>query len=415
MALHPADWLTARRIRIHALLLAIGIWTAYSTNMSAPGMRDRYGLIKGADFLHFYALGNLALEHRGDVLYSMPAQTKLVEGRVPVARGYVYVPLYGPQVSLLFASLARLPYLWALLIWLAANVTIYAASCYAVWKACPQLAQHGWTVFLAALAFPGFVQLIAWGQSSGLALACFTAVYLALRQKYEFLAGLAIGCLAFKPQLGIATALVMLAGKRWKIVAGALLSAGLQICAGWLYYGTGAVKGYAHALTHIADVLPELEPRLYQMHSLRGFWVLLVANHRAAFGLYAVCTVVVLASLLLIWRKQRVSLELQFAALLLASVLVSPHLTVYDLVVLAPAFLLLADWAIYHPAHPAGRSIRGLVYLCFPLFLFGPLVQFVHLQLSVVAMFLLLWAIVRIARAPDASLTPATPATLDAL
>ena len=28
--------------------------------------------------------------------------------------------------------------------------------------------------------------------------------------------------------------------------------------------------------------------------------------------------------------------------------LVSPHLTVYDLVILAPAFLLLGDWALAH-------------------------------------------------------------------
>ena len=401
------------------MLLAVGMWTAFIFNLGAPGMHDRHGLIKGADFLHFYTLGNLALEHRGDLLYNMPAQTELARQEVPAAAGYVYVPLYGPQVSLVFAPLARLPYLWALAIWISVNVLIYAACCFAIWTTCPNLAGRGWTVLLLAMAFPGFFQLLAWGQSSGLALASFTLAYLALRGQHEFVAGLAIGCLAFKPQWAIAAALVIVLTGRWKVLAGATVSASLQLGAGWAYYGTAAMHDYVHALSRIADVLPALEPRRYQMHSLRGFWVLLVPHSGAATVLYIVSSVAALTVLLGSWWK-RGPWELQFSALLFGSVLVSPHLTVYDLVVLAPAFLLLTDWAIAHPDQPASRSIRGLLYLCFPLFLFGPLVQFVHLQLSVVVMALLLWVIAGIPTglAPEAPalafLLPRTPATLDA-
>ena len=54
-------------------------------------------------------------------------------------------------------------------------------------------------------------------------------------------------------------------------------------------------------------------------------------------------TVVVVALAFRAWQGAR-SLEVRFAALLLASVLVAPHLTIYDLVILAPALLLLANW-----------------------------------------------------------------------
>src|ERR1700690_1748664 len=49
----PASWLTAKRVRVHGLLLAAGLWTVYAVNMSTPGLLDRSGLVKGTDFLHF--------------------------------------------------------------------------------------------------------------------------------------------------------------------------------------------------------------------------------------------------------------------------------------------------------------------------------------------------------------------------
>jgi hypothetical protein len=78
--------------------------------------------------------------------------------------------------------------------------------------------------------------------------------------------------------------------------------------------------------------------------------------------------------------------------LLLAPMLVSPHLTVYDLVILAPAFLLLADWA-------RGRSdvsrLGSLLYASYILPLAGPLARWTHAQVSVIAMALLMWLICR--------------------
>src|ERR1051325_5210241 len=155
-----ADWLTTRRIRIHAVLLAAGIWTAFFVNLDTSGLRDHGGQIKGADFLHFYTLGTLARADHGDLLYDIPAQTNLLQKLVPEAHHYVYVPLYGPQVSLLFEPFARLPYAQALIVWLLLNVLIYAGCCYAVWKSCMNLAQHGLTVLLVAIAFPGLSQLL---------------------------------------------------------------------------------------------------------------------------------------------------------------------------------------------------------------------------------------------------------------
>ena len=398
------SWLTAKRIRIHALLLAVCLWTVYAVDLSTPGLLDRNGLVKGTDFLHFYTLGTLALQDRGDLLYDMSAQAELVKKLVPQAPNSLYVSLYGPQVSLFFASFARLPYGSALVAWLALNILIYAFSCYAVWKTCPHLQSYPWTVLTFAIAFPGFFHLLAWGQTSGVALLFFTLAYLALQRNQKLLAGLAIGSLIFKPQLVLAAAVVFILAREWKAIAGALVAASVQLVAGFLHYGANVMRTYWWALTHVRGVSALLEPRLYQTHSLRSFWSLLLPWPRVAFALYIFTAIAVLALAVRCW-KSGASLQVRYAALLLTTVLVSPHLTVYDLVILAPAFMLLGDWALAHGESRFAGPVQLLLYLCYPLFLLGLLARFTHLQLSVAAMIGLLWITTQIAAQPDGKQT----------
>jgi hypothetical protein len=330
------------------------------------------------------------MQGRGDVLYDMRAQAEVMRQLLPQAPDSLYVALYGPQVSLFFAPFARLPYGWALATWLTANALIFAFCCYAVWRTCPDLQDHRWTFLIAAIAFPGFFHLLAWGQTSGLALLCFTLAYLALRHDRKLLAGLAIGSLVFKPQLGIAAAVVFVVAREWKLIVGALAAVFVQLGVAWMHYGTDIMRAYWHALMHVREVIPLLEPRLYQTHSLRSFWALLLPWPHVALALYVVSALAALA-LAIRCLQSGASLEVRYAALLFATVLVSPHLTVYDLVVLAPAFLLLADWTLTHRGQPFAQSVRRLLYACYPLFLLGPLTRITHLQLSVMAMTGLLW------------------------
>jgi len=284
--------------------------------------------------------------------------------------------------------------------WLCANVLIYAFCCYAVWRTCPNLQAHRWTVLIAAIAFPGFFHLLAWGQTAGLALLCFTVAYLALRQDQKVLAGLAVGSLIFKPQLGIASAVLFVFANEWNVVAGAVAAASIQLGLAWMHYGSGVMRLYWEALVHVKDVSPLLEPRLYQTHSLRSLWSLFLPWPQVAFASYVITTIGVLVLIIRCWQR-RASLDLRYAALLVGTVLVSPHLTVYDLVILAPAFLLLSEWILANLQSQFGRTLQILLYSCYPLFLLGPLARFSHLQLSVLAMIGLLWVMSQISVGPQ--------------
>jgi alpha-1,2-mannosyltransferase len=379
-------WLTTKRLLAHGTILLVCLWSLYLWNLATPGLRDRAGNLKGTDFLHFYTLGYLARTQNGAALYDMNTQAILAVQRVPQAAGIRYLPLYPPQVSILFAPLAYLSYPLALALWWVLCSVIYALCCYTMWRASSNLRQYRDLVFLLAAAFPPFFHLIAWGQTSALALLCFTAAFFSLQNKRDFLAGLFLGSLVFKPQLGIAAAILFLALFRWKILAAAILSGAGQLCTGVLYYGLQPLRQWWSELQHVNRLMSLLEPKPYQTHSLRTFWSMLVPWHAISLGLYLVSCIAILFFLIMSWRRPSAPLSLKYSALLVATVLVAPHLTVYDLVILAPAILVLADWVMYRPATRSMRTLATLLYFVYVLPLIGPFAIWTHVQLSVVAM-----------------------------
>jgi alpha-1,2-mannosyltransferase len=397
MATPTRYWLTLKRLHAHGAIVALCVWSFYVWTIATPGLLDRNGKLKGTDFLHLYTLGSLTNTHRGADLYDINAQAALAAQRVPEAGGIRYLPLYPPQVSIFLAPLAHLSYGWALVLWWSVTGIIYGICCRSIWRTCPSLREYRGTLVLLALAFPAFFHLIAWGQTSAIALACFTGMFFLLRDRRELLAGLVLGCLIFKPQLGLAAAIVFISIGAWKVVAGAALSAAAQLSVGVLYYGIEPLRQWLRTLWNVGSLLPLLEPKPYQTHSLRTFWSMLVPWPALALAFYVLSAAVVLGLTIDCWKRSpAVPLPLRYSALLFASVLVAPHLTVYDLVILAPAFILLADWLAGQPLTPSTRRLGTLLYFVYMLPLLGFSARWTHLQLSVLAMAATLFLICRI-------------------
>ncbi|MFY9905471.1 MAG: glycosyltransferase family 87 protein [Terriglobales bacterium] len=397
------SWINGRRLRAHGIILALCLWSVYGWILTTPSLRDRNGNLKGADFSHLYTLGSVALTHRTAELYDVNAQAKLTASRIPGAAGIAYIPMYPPQVSIFFAPLAMLPYAVALIIWLMVSAALYGACCYALWLACPDLRNQRWTVLLLAIAFPGFFHLMVWGQTSAMALACFTAAFFFLRAERPFLAGLALGCLIFKPQLGVAAAILFIYTRAWGVIAGGIVSAAAQLALPAIYYGAESLRAWVRVMRSVGYNVAVLEPRPYQTHNLRIFWTMLVPGQTLPFALYIISALVILGLTITAWtRRPTLPLGLRYSALLLASVLVAPHLVVYDLVILAPVFLLMADWIIAQAriAQPPGShclaSMKVVLYVAYlaPL-LSGPIARWAHLQISVVIMSGLVYVIWR--------------------
>jgi hypothetical protein len=318
-----------------------------------------------------------------------------LERLLPELGTITYLPVYGPQVALFFSPLARLSFPWALVVWTMCSALIYGVCGWAVWRHCPSLRGHGRLVAVVAIANPAFVNLIAHGQNSAIALGLFTLAFLALQHGRPFVAGLAIGTLAFKPQLGLVAAVVFLFNREWRVVIGALLAAAAQGAAVWMAYGAGPIVAYMDWLPRLAAMTDQIWVKPYQMHSLSAFWALLLPWRNVALAAYAATAVATIAVTYRVWRTAA-DLRLRFAFVVIASALVSPHLYVYDLIILVPVHLMAVEWAIGNSQHALAPAARGGVYFAFALPLLGVLAQIIRVQLSVVALTVLtvaLWVI----------------------
>ena len=389
-----APLLTRKRITVQTTALALLLWSAYAVDLGTPGLRDRARDFKGADFLHFYTAAHLLRAGRAFELYDPTANAILQKVMLPQSAGTYFVPMYGPQFYLLVEPLAGLPYAWAALIWAVLNSALYFGSCYALLRTCRYLRSESHLVFLLALAYPAFFSLIAFGQSSAPALALFVLAFLALESRQAFLAGLALGSLVYKPQLGFAAVIILLGAGEWKLISGAFTAAMAQLGFAWVFFGSEVMKRYGLSLLRWRSAEPFLEPKLYQMHSLRSFWSLLLPWEVVASAFYLFSAVAILVLGVICWRRGH-DPRLMFATLLLCTVLVAPHLWIYDLVILAPAFLLVGDWILQHRHRQTTERVWLLLYACYALPLLGPIAQFTRVQLSVIAFAVMMFVLYR--------------------
>jgi hypothetical protein len=404
-------WLTPRRIRAHAIVFALCLWGVCAADFLTPGSFDRAANIKFQDFLSFYISARLIHQGRGAELYDDQARTKemfVVVHPIDVAHEIALPPtartpnvrlpnLYGPQVALCFVPLTRFSYLLAAQICATLGLLVYFICIYLIWKkSCPALRPYGNLVAICALAFPPLFHLFVRGQISALLLACFTAAYFALRSGRPWLAGIALGFLVLKPQFLIAIPFVLVLAGEWGAFGGLILSGGAQLLFARIYFGSAVMHSYLDMIEHPSRWIDVAELSLspIQMHSLRAFWDLLLPSAALVLVLYFMSSLFVLGMTVAIWKSSS-PLALRFSALAFAAVLVSPHLFIYDLLVLAPALLLLVNWGLLNPAHPLSPALQMLSYFAFVLPLFGPLSRWTHLQLSVLCFATIVWLLYR--------------------
>ena len=394
-----APWLSPRRLRAQAMMLALCLWGVCVADYSTPGLFDRAGNIKFQDFFQFPVSATLIAQGRADELYNPEILTNaLREVAGPGTRVRLQY-FYGPQVALPFIVPRTLSFLAQGAIWVAFSVLLYFGCVYLIWKTCSALKSWATLVALCAIAYPPLFHFFVRGQISVLPLVCFTAAYLAFRARRDWLAGIALGFLFIKPQFLVAVPVVLLWGESWRAFAGLLISAGAQLGLTFAYFGERVMRAYVHMLLHSASQpgTTELSLSPIQMHSLRSFWALLIPFPAIVWVIYLGSSIAVIAVAVAIW-KSCASLPLRFSALLLAAVLVNPHLYVYDLLALAPALLLMADWAATHAQHPWANELKVLLYLSFLLPLLGPISRWTHIQLSVLAFSAFLCCLFRISR-----------------
>ena len=381
----PRSLWTSRRLTVWGAGLLCLSWFLYVHTMAVPGLVDRAGRFKGTDHIYFYVMGSLMLDGRTEDLYSPDAH--LAEGRRridPNLRLYAPHSNYGPQVAWAFVPLARLPYGYSLTVFLLFTAVCYGFSVWVTWRDLPGLAPYGGLVALLAAASPLFLSLFRYAQLTAIALLLLSLALAALRRNRHFLAGIVIGTMIFKPQLGVVLGIALVVAAEWRILAGAAVAGLAQIGLAWAVSSTFVMRQYVEVLWRLLrdPSLVQIYPT--EVHSLRGFLQLLLPQSPLVDFVSLTATVALVAIAIRVWRS-RSDIGLRWGTMVLLTVLASPHLLTYDLLLLSIPVLTFAHWAVNN----RGDRLHGSVSVCLLLVYLAPfssnLARLWPVQTSVVA------------------------------
>src|SRR5215212_2525252 len=227
-------------------LCIAGVFVAFQAValFSAPGGRDTAGIVKGHDFVHFYALGSLA--RTGDYLrmYDQRAATAEMWRLVPESHGASFIPAYGPVFAAAFIPFAALSYVTAVHAWLTCTAIAYVLSAWTIARMLPGIESRV-TLWLLITLSPAFWMTIVMGQTSALSLAAVTGGWWLLERNRPLLAGVVLGILLLKPSLGVTLFGVFVIGRAWRLVGGMAGSFAVQTVVGL------ALAGVSGTVAHI--------------------------------------------------------------------------------------------------------------------------------------------------------------------
>jgi hypothetical protein len=331
--LRSGQWLTAARVRGYSLILlgicAIAIlgWIAMS-----DGLIDRNGKPLGTDFSNVYAAGRLTWQGRPSQAYE-PALQHAAEKAVFDGRD---VPFYGwhypPFFFAVAVIVAAVPYGWGLALWLAASFAAYLAAIRAILPRPETL--------LTAAAFPAVFVNIGHGQN-GFLTAALLGGALHWLDRRPWLAGILIGCLAYKPQFGVLIPLALVAGGRWRTIAAAAATVAVLIAVSFVTLGGEVWHAFANSMTFTQTVVLEQGDtgweKIQSAFSAARMWG---AGIGVAYSVQIALALMLAASLAGLWHGDA-AFELKASALATASLLATPYVLDYDLVVLAVAIAFL--------------------------------------------------------------------------
>ena len=331
------------------LFLAYGAVYVATLDFGHPLPRDGKVHVIGRDFLNFWMYGRAAFEANPGQYYDLRTYWAAADA----VTGPGYPPQlwsYPPSVMLFAAPFGALPYMVALAIWTAIGIAAFI------------LALRLWTkdqryLIPLLLAPPAIFGLVS-GQFHFLVAAAVLAV-LRWRESRPYLAGLILGLMTVKPQLGLFFPILLLATRSWRVILAASLTA-LAMAGLTALIWDGDVW-----LAYLGEGMANQTLVLTDPDNLSEQWMAtpFINARSAGLSISAAGVVQAAATLLavvLVWKtfwRRPPAEDLRSNAIFLAcATFGTPYMMSYDTLPLVAGMLLLM------PADPLGRLLTLMAW-----------------------------------------------------
>jgi glycosyl transferase family 87 len=290
------------------------------------------GLIP-TDFVNVWAAGKLALQGHPALAWDWDVQRgiELDVLKQDWSGGY-FAWHYPPPFLFVAAFLAQFPYTLAFIGWVSVSFVPYAL----VMRAIVGRAFG----FVLAAGFPIVFSNVLVGQN-GFLTAALIGGTLYLLPVRPVLAGICLGFLTYKPQYGFLFPIVLIASGRWTSFVSAGVTAVLLAAVSWLAFGIASWQAFFHWLPHFSQAfLVEGKATWWKLQSLYSLVRYLGGGEQLGWAFQWVLTATVAVVLVLLWRSP-VRYSVKAAALAVGTLLTTPYLFMYDIMVLAIAVAFL--------------------------------------------------------------------------
>jgi hypothetical protein len=314
--------------------------------------RDGTSLVVGRDFLNFWMFGRAAPTADPSRFYDIVEYNRALQ--VLLGPGYPgHNWSYPPSIMFVAAPFGQFGYLAALLAWtLTGGALLFTVARHRIMD----------NRLLAALVLsPAAVLCVISGQSSLISAAMLVTIFFWLDRR-PIAAGVLIGLLTLKPQLGMLFPVMLIASARWRVFASATMTTLALAAATAIVFGPQvwidfATKGLAANNLVLADperIATPYYPTIYM--NLRGIDL----PYSAAMAVQLCFSALAVAAVAWASRMRRDADPLLLMALFLAcSVCAVPYLLSYDTLGLSFAALLLLGAG---SLDASGRRLVQLVY-----------------------------------------------------
>lgn len=309
----------------HALgfLTLILVCVEFAWNFAGPSSRD---------FISFWGAAKLALAGTPALAYDSAA-LHAVQIKAAAFDANTGMPFaYAPAFLLMVLPFAGLPYPIALAVWSLVTLGLYALVAR---RFAPQ---SRWLL----ITFPPVFAIASLGQNGFVTAALFLGGLALLGRDKKFAAGLVLGCLILKPQLAFMLPVAMLAGREWRVIAGAMVSAPAVLIIGLIAFGPETSAAWIRQMPLFVQIAQEGLVGWHKLVSVYAAVRHVGMPEQVAFGVHCAVTVAAAALVARMWYSDA-EFATKAAVLGAATMLASPYVYLYDALVLIPAFIWLVQ------------------------------------------------------------------------
>ena len=340
-ALSEIDWTKYRPTRLKifaacAVLLSIAVVVSFSQFAQTKDNILPAGAPLGGDYVAFYAASHALHEGEAGAIYDQEVFFDWIEKVGPKAEDLNLLWQYPPTYYIFIFPLAFIGFAQGYALFTGLTALGFMASLRAI-------GADRLTLF-AVLASPSFFHATITGQNGFFtaALLCLAAYYPARR---PIIAGLAAAALTVKPQLGILLPIAFLMGGCWRAFFTAALGTIVMAVAATAYFGADIWLQFQAGIANTSDKFGGGLFPVYKMPTPFAAAMHASAPGNVALAIHMVFALSAMALVAHVWRSIKDG-PLRAAVLLSCVFLVAPYGYYYEMIIVAPAVVILSQRAV---------------------------------------------------------------------